>query len=411
MNKNTGRDRRYLITKNSILMLVMLVIIFMAVWAWFVADNSTADAGGLHMKAQKSNDVQIALPYKGSYPLDNDPVDFRFKESIDFEQSQFFVDDLFSDVTSDGINFIIPTFEVDKNNTRDGRVVIPDGEWTPAVSSKDVKTDASTDNDDKFDYVAMDFYIRSPGNSIKVDGTSFLASLSEINGYPLQGNSSSEVQRSCGNLYGLGKFSADSIVGAMRMSLVAQKVVGQTTSGSGESETRTDTFATGSSPALKFLWLPRPDICLYTGTNTNDSTDYWRVDTDLTPNDTAYVNKTFRHSFYMYNDANVGRGVSKHTYYDNAIADSISNAQSKASYKESPAETPSVFHVSKGSGTYCTTLGQDCSMDFTSGDQVHFSDGDYYVIKFTLNIWIEGEDAEARRAMGSGKFALNLDFG
>ena len=147
MNKNTGRDRRYLITKNSILMLVMLVIIFMAVWAWFVADNSTADAGGLHMKAQKSNDVQIALPYKGSYPLDNDPVDFRFKESIDFEQSQFFVDDLFSDVTSDGINFIIPTFEVDKNNTRDGRVVIPDGEWTPAVSSKDVKTDASTDNE------------------------------------------------------------------------------------------------------------------------------------------------------------------------------------------------------------------------------------------------------------------------
>ena len=35
----------------------------------------------------------------------------------------------------------------------------------------------------------------------------------------------------------------------------------------------------------------------------------------------------------------------------------------------------------------------------------------YYVYKYTLNLWIEGEDAEARRSMNNGIFSLELDFG
>ena len=34
----------------------------------------------------------------------------------------------------------------------------------------------------------------------------------------------------------------------------------------------------------------------------------------------------------------------------------------------------------------------------------------YYVTKYTMFIWIEGTDAEARRAMDGGQFDLELNF-
>lgn len=426
MKKSTSRSRRYLITKNSILLLVMLVVIFMAVWAWFIADNSTANASGLKIAVAEPGDMQIALPYKGSYPKDTDPASVRFSDSIDFTQSSFFSTDMFGDVTSDGINFIIPTFEVDKDNNRDGRIVVPEGEWSEAVSSKAARSDEGTDNDDKFDYVAIDFYLRSPEKKINVLSSSYLAAKSDIDSpaKPLKitsGNVDTDLYRSCGNLYGQGKFSADALVGAMRVSLVGQSVVGQTESGSGETLARTDTYLSGSSPSLGFLWLPRPDICLNTGNDINTPTSDWTLITGITPNNANYVNKTYRHSCYIPKDFNIKREVIKHTYYDDYIADSISNSTDKASYIASPATNPTAFHVSKGNGTatagYYPVLGKDCSVAPAGNPtMVTFTDEnsvstDYYVYKMTLNIWIEGEDAEARRAMGSGKFKLQMYFG
>jgi hypothetical protein len=42
---------------------------------------------------------------------------------------------------------------------------------------------------------------------------------------------------------------------------------------------------------------------------------------------------------------------------------------------------------------------------------VEFPDGaKYYIHKFVMNIWVEGCDAEARRALNNGKFNLDIKF-
>ena len=426
MEKITIGRKRLISIKNLILMAVILVVILAAVFSWYTESYSVT-AETTSISAKGADNVELALPDRRSgsdaFPFNND----AWKTTLEFSKSGF-LKDLVKDVTSDGKQFAVPTFAAAKG-LKEGRTVIADDVWTDGLSSKEALTNTSTLDDDQYNYISLDFYVRSKIKDINVTAESFLATGSEL-GYqdannpestakPLNGN---DIYRS--SSYGAGgenSFSADAIVGAMRVSLVGAPV-----------SLENNTVSEGTS-SLRFLWLPRPDIYLETDDNSNN----WKLYTGIKPTGNSAIandktdaemdkiaQETYCHSFYkgkIIENTTIKKGLDAKSYWDpvNYELDTVC-PQGK--------ETSNVFHVSKtigdgnlGNTGHYPTLGQSASLatdgldssksiKFTTGDPNVTVDG-YYVYKFTLNIWIEGEDAEARRSMNNGVFKLELDFG
>ncbi len=445
MKKIAIGDKRFVITKNLIMMLVMLVVIFIAIFAWY-SNNDTVTASGTQISAKGADNVELALPKAdGSFPISNDDWDTTLK----FEDSGY-LKNLVKDITSNGKQFAVPTFEAAKG-LKDGRKVIADGVWTDGLSSREALINDSTLDDDQYNYISFDFYIRSKIKDVNITGESFLAAGSEI-GYqddehqeagakPLVKKSETDsIYRT--SSYGIaesqvGSFSSDAIVGAMRVSLVGCLVDGVETENGVKKETTYNGGTWADNSALSFLWLPRPDIYLKTDDNSNN----WKLftgikpsynaqtDSSLTDDQIAELNniaaQTYCHSFYEGNTVNGGvkKTMTPHKYNDTVVK-AVDGAETNSVFKVSNTKNDSQL----GATGHTPTLGQSAKItgnpDQTHLDtskQIQFTKGTgkkadndttgYYVYKYTLNIWIEGEDAEARRSMNKGVFSLELDFG
>lgn len=410
MKKIAIGDRRFVITKNLIMMLVMLVVIFIAIFAWYTSSYAVT-AETTSISAQAADNVELALPVNGEFPVNNS----EWKTEISFNASEY-LKNLVKDVTSNGEQFVVPNFEAAKS-LKDGRTVIPNDVWTEGLSSKVALSNGKPLDDDQYNYISFDFYLRAKSKTINVNADSFLAAGSEL-GINKDGEiADPPVKRALvgSNVYrcstygdaegNANAFSSDAIIGAMRVSLVGTPVA----SVSGTTETLQ------GNEELKFVWLPRPDVYLDTSDNQND----WRLYTGIKPTDTN-ADKTYCHSFYYgktVEGTDVKKGLEKQTYWDTAV-------KAPESYTK-----PANFYVSKVteqtdfSNFYIPTLGQSAEIANNAPDssaQITFTkdkqDDDrsttgYYVYKYTMNIWIEGEDAEARRSMNNGVFSLELDFG
>lgn len=446
MKGSTSRDRRLLITKNSILMLVMLVVVFLAIWAWYLDPHAPVTAETTEIAAAGTDDIELALPVKVDgndyFPVDNT----EWKHTIEFNDSGY-LKNLVKDVTSNGEQFVVPNFEA-ASGLEQGRKVIPDDVWTLGLSSKDALTNTIANDDDQYNYVSLEFYARSKVNSFQVTGGSYLAAGSELGKYvDSDGNiadgdpkllKGSNIYRpsSYGAAAGTANaFSADAIVGAMRVSLQGKPV----NSISGTGSAITAGYASGVEDTLRFVWLPRPDVFL----KTDNNADNWRLQTGLQPNDgTAYSKKSFAHTFYQGNfvNTNVKKGLTKKLYYDrynNNVYDYSTDSDSL--FTDCTKSSPNIFKVTKitpsNIGGTAQNPGQYPTLDqsqpiagdsnvpnniqFTNDQQYsarpnydadHITTG-YYVYKYTLNLWIEGEDAEARRSMNDGMFSLLLELG
>ena len=404
MIKKTGvSDRRLLITKNSILMLVMLVVIFLAIFAWyFVSRQVTAD--GITISAKTPDEVQIAFPVAGQE--DDIPADSAFSSSISFTDDDNFPNTMFNDVTSDGKTFIIPSFKSGSNAVT-GREVESEGEWSLALSSKTALTDEFSDNDKSYHYLSRDFYVRSSTNNISVQASSYLKAKSEVDNKNLVSANSASLDR-CDNSYGgnTNYFSSDAVVGAMRVSLVGASVSmsGNTVNFKSNEVTQTtyDNVIRNTNVLPRFVWIPRPDLKL----NTAKDKGNWSLSTQQSPNA-----DTYRHTFYTPHDSTLAntKNVDKYIWYDNRF-------RSTSGMDADSATNQPYFHVSEiPNGGGIPTLGVNADIAGDGTTPVTFTIGqdskDYYVYKFTLNVWIEGEDLEARRVMNAGEFVMNLEFG
>lgn len=427
MIKKTAGGRRLIITKNLILMLVILVVILMAIFAWY-SNNNQVTASGTSISAKAVDDVELAVPTKvtvdgkqvDSFPLSND----SWSNRLEFKTSGY-LKNLVKDVTSNGQQFVVPNFEA-ASGLKEGRKVITDDVWVDGLSSKEALTNDKANDDDQYNYISLDFYLRSKTKNINVTAESFLAAGSEL-GYDGETVDPTKAKKLTGSdiyrcsSYGAAEkdsnaFSSDAIVGAMRVSLVGAPVDGVSTSNGVTTETTYKGGAWEDNSELKFLWLPRPDLYL----QTDDDSNKWKLYTGIKPTD-ELAQYTYCHSFYQGETVTGGvkKGLTAYTFCDEAVK-SVDNATS-----------PDVFKVSKtnndtslGATGHYPTLGQSAAIandalessktiTFTAGTQEGDSrtvDG-YYVYKYTLNIWIEGEDAEARRSMNNGVFSLELDFG
>ena len=449
MENNTSRDRRLMITKNSILMLVMLVIIFLAIWAWYLDPFTPVTASNTEISAAGTDDIELALPVKVDgvdyFPVDNT----EWKHKIEFNDSGYFKN-LVKDITSNGEQFAIPNFQASAGLEK-GRTVIPDDVWTEGLSSKAALTNDSTLDDDQYNYISLDFYARAKVNSFQVTGGSYLAAGSELGKHidsstgDIVGDSSDAKPLTGSNIYRVSSyggaegtanaFSSDAIVGAMRVSLQGKPVA----SISGSDSAITANYASGVEDTLRFLWLPRPDVFL----KTDNNADNWRLQTGLQPNDgTAYSKKSYAHTFYegKYVNTTIKKGLTKKLYYDrynNNVYDYSTDSDNL--FTDCVKSSPNIFKVTKitpsNIGGTAQNPGQYPKLDqsqpiagdsnvpnnipFTNNpqyssrpnyDATRLTSG-YYVYKYTLNLWIEGEDAEARRSMKDGMFSLLLELG
>ncbi len=444
MKKIAIGDRRLVITKNLIMMLVMLVVIFVAIFAWYTS-NYAATAETTSISAQGADNVELALPNaNGSFPISNG----SWKSKIDFKDSPYCLKELVKDITSGGKQFVVPTFAAAKG-LKEGRKVIADDVWTDGLSSRDAISNTSTLDDDQYNYFSFDFYIRSKQKDINVTADSFLAAGSEL-GYqdaehpksdakPLKGSniyrcSSYGAQEGTENA-----FSSDAIVGAMRVSLEGCLVDGVSTSGDVTTETNYDGGTWEANSALRFLWLPRPDVYLNTDDNSND----WKLFTGIKPTGNAtqngltgaqvdaLANQSYCHSFYEGEYAKNSQGQYVTDIQGNKIPKNLTpHKYADGAVKEiADADAPSCFKVSSANLGYANKIpslgqsvkitGEPSQANLLTSKAIQFTpkQGDnrettgYYVYKYTLNLWIEGEDAEARRSMNNGVFSLELDFG
>ena len=228
-----------------------------------------------------------------------------------------------TEITGDGTYFSKPALIQSGGQA----LVDPDAEWSDPTANEH--------------YLSFDLYIRSKSQyNISIGKKSTIK--------PDAPQLTSQDGTGIKNKSKYGNFSRDSVVGAVRFSVVDYK---------------------SAPPSKKLLWLPAPNILL------EQTTDEYTL------------------------SDNKQDGVSySHVYYD----------KNKKQQTVSDSKADSAFVVNKdgfdgGKFTYELGKNQNIAQLNKSSENDQF-----YSAMVTCNMWIEGEDAEARLALVNGKFKVNL---
>ena len=196
-------------------------------------------------------------------------------------------------------------------------------------------------------YLSFDLYVRSKSEyNIYIDKTSAIKPNANI----LTGADADNKSD-----FGESGISRDCIVGAARFSIVNYKT----------SET-------------KLLWIPAPNIFL----NTNKDTTQYTVNTG------ARSGASYVHNYYVNNGGE---------WKETSVAANDGSALSKVFVANSNAFD--------SDGKYTYRLGTKKEIMTLSRQS---SDDEYSTGMVTCNMWIDGEDAEARLALVNGKFNVLL---
>lgn len=314
-NRKTGR----MIAKNLIVLFTVALAGFCGIQAWFT-DKSSAEANGIEVECQAPDGIEIAVvghdaPAPTEYTTGNitlNKTNCKFLEKLQL-----------TEITGDGTYFSKPALIQSGGQA----LVDPDAEWSDPTANEH--------------YLSFDLYIRSKSQyNISIGKKSTIK--------PDAPQLTSQDGTGIKNKSKYGNFSRDSVVGAVRFSVVDYK---------------------SAPPSKKLLWLPAPNILL------EQTTDEYTL------------------------SDNKQDGVSySHVYYD----------KNKKQQTVSDSKADSAFVVNKdgfdgGKFTYELGKNQNIAQLNKSSENDQF-----YSAMVTCNMWIEGEDAEARLALVNGKFKVNL---
>lgn len=314
-NRKTGR----MIAKNLIVLFTVALAGFCGIQAWFT-DNRSAEANGIEVECQAPDGIEIAVvghdaPAPTEYTTGNitlNKTNCKFLEKLQL-----------TEITGDGTYFSKPALIQSGGQA----LVDPDAEWSDPTANEH--------------YLSFDLYIRSKSQyNISIGKKSTIK--------PDAPQLTSQDGTGIKNKSKYGNFSRDSVVGAVRFSVVDYK---------------------SAPPSKKLLWLPAPNILL------EQTTDEYTL------------------------SDNKQDGVShSHVYYD----------KNKKQQTVSDSKADSAFVVNKdgfdgGKFTYELGKNQNIAQLNKSSENDQF-----YSAMVTCNMWIEGEDAEARLALVNGKFKVNL---
>lgn len=321
-NRKTGR----MIAKNLIVLFAVALAGFCGIQAWFT-DKRSAEANGIEVECQAPDGIEIAVVGHGAPAPANDKYTVG-NITLNKTNCKFLENLQLTEITGDGTFFRKPALIQSGGQAH----VDTKAEWSEPTANQH--------------YLSFDLYIRSKSQyNIAIGKKSTIK--------PDAPQLTSQDGTGIKNKSKYGNFSRDSVVGAVRFSVVAYK---------------------SAPPSKKLLWLPAPNIL-------------------LTQTDEGYT---------LSDDKENGVSYS-HVYYD----------KNKKQQTVSDSKVDNAFVVNNDGfvgGKFTYKLGQnqniaqlEKSLD-TDTDPYY---GDYGAM-VTCNMWIEGEDAEARLALVNGKFKVNL---
>lgn len=321
-NRKTGR----MIAKNLIVLFTVALAGFCGIQAWFT-DKSSAEADGINVECQAPDGIKIAV-VKHNDPAPKDTEYTVGNIKLNKTNCKFLENLQLTEITSDGTDFYKPALI----QTGGQAQVDTKADWSPAAANQH--------------YLSFDLYIRSKSQyNIAIGKKSTIK--------PDAPQLTSQDGTGIKNKSKYGNFSRDSVVGAVRFSVVDYK---------------------HDPPSKKLLWLPAPNILL------KQTTDEYTL-SDNMPSGESY-------SHVYYNTKKEKKTVSS-TDVDSAfVVNNKGFVDGKFTYEL--GKNKSIAELKKSS---------DTDTDPYYGD---------YGAMVTCNMWIEGEDAEARLALVNGKFKVNL---
>lgn len=314
-NRKTGR----MIAKNLIVLFTVALAGFCGIQAWFT-DKRSAEANGIEVECQAPDGIEIAVVGHGGdapakYTVGNitlNKTDYPFLENLQL-----------TEITGDGTFFRKPALiQLGGQANVDTKA-----EWSEPTANEH--------------YLSFDLYIRSKSQyNISIGKKSTIK--------PDAPQLTTQDGTGIKNKSKYGNFSRDSVVGAVRFSVVDYKQ---------------------DPPSKKLLWLPAPNILL------KQTTDEYTL-SDNMPSGESY----------------------SHVYYDTK-----KEHQTVSSTADDNAFVVNNDGFVDGKFTYELGKNQNIAQLKKSSENDQF-----YSAMVTCNMWIEGEDAEARLALVNGKFKVNL---
>lgn len=316
-NRKTGR----MIAKNLIVLFTVALAGFCGIQAWFT-DKRSAEANGIAVECQAPDGIEIAVVGHGAPAPANDKYTVG-NITLSKANCKFLEKLQLTEITGDGTYFRKPALI-----QSDGQAhVNPNADWSEPTANEH--------------YLSFDLYIRSKSQyNISIGKKSTI----KPNAPQLTTQDGTVIK----NESKYGNFSRDSVVGAVRFSVVDYK---------------------SAPPSKKLLWLPAPNILL------KQTTDEYTLSDDM-PSGESY----------------------SHVYYDT----------NRVQHTVSSTDVDKAFVVNNDGfdgGKFTYELGQNQNIAQLNKSS---ENDQFYSAMVTCNMWIEGEDAEARLALVNGKFKVNL---
>lgn len=316
-NRKTGR----MIAKNLIVLFTVALAGFCGIQAWFT-DKRSAEANGIEVECQAPDGIEIAVVGHGAPAPANDKYTVG-NITLNKTNCKFLENLQLTEITGDGTFFRKPALIQSGGQAH----VDTKAEWSEPTANEH--------------YLSFDLYIRSKSQyNISIGKKSTIK--------PDAPQLTSQDGTGIKNQSKYGNFSRDSVVGAVRFSVVDYK---------------------SAPPLKKLLWLPAPNILL------EQTTD------EYTLSDNKQDGESYSHVYY---DTNKAQHTVSSTDVDNAFV--VNNKG-----------------FDGGKFTYELGKNQNIAQLKKSSENDQF-----YSAMVTCNMWIEGEDAEARLALVNGKFNVNL---
>lgn len=426
------QNRHSLMAKGIMVLLALLVLVFIFTMAWFISQDHPAIANGLSVSTKSSVDFDVAIGFSspdtgGNYYV----TDFASAETFDFE-------DLTIPVTVNiGNNTTItnPISETIEhfNLLSSFKPIDLTGNgvrlYRPSMMPKNasIRYDDSTvsyDITENKQYISFDLYVRSKSSDMHVslDTQSYLTGACEVDDVPIvtltdeiadgdvivgrdTHNGANLKENTTYRKSTYGNFSEDSVVGAVRIAFTQYKQYENNLASYFTCPEKKLTYDAGDyqldASTLK-LWIPRPD--LYLQDKPVESTDPWVLVTKADDNDAFQDNVTFYDNVMrtVYTGSSSGtisyeNAAKLHKFYDDTKIAQFTAGQAASRFS-------SVNAITDLATQDTSIVRLDSNMTATVG-----SDSVYYG-KCRVNLWIEGCDAEARRAIDGGSFLFGFDL-
>lgn len=356
-----------MIAKNLIVLVALAVAAFIGVRSWFV-QNTTAIADGIYAKTKVNDKLEFYI----MPPSDSDQyadINRRIADNQTWNvdhpnesprRTEWHRGELTFDFSDQEFKFMDGLFmsEVTGNGTSFKIPKLLQYDQVAYIDTDQVFDDAVANDN----YMSFDLYFRSQNNysiALLHDSTIEPANKSSISGQHDYSGDADEANMKA------------AVIGAVRMSVLNCEA--------------------NNEPEL--LWIPAPNVWydgitdhLYTGLTAGGSGNY-----GFSGKGSAYYNGT---GLVLSNE-----GTTAHAFYSaNNAARSVWNVN----------DNPTHNVRASTAGNY--QLGSSVNDDITVVTLPHDGGNGYHYGRIRINLWIEGEDAEARLRFVSGKFNMSLNF-